>query len=255
MPRILVACLAVLLMGAVGCAEAARYNSVKMDQFAAERSSAGSPAAAPAPTKADASAPAATAVDATAADLMATVQSRKIIYTATFSVQVKRVDEALDATRRMAERAGGYVQSLKGAEIMVRVPSGRFNEAVGTLSEIGQVVSREVAAQDVNESYADLEIRIKASKAMLGEYTALLEKSANVEEALRVEHEIGRLRAEIEQLEGVLARLANEVTYATLTVRFSVPPPSPVMPELKVSLPVPWLKRLGLESLMNIAGR
>jgi hypothetical protein len=261
MPRFLVACLAVLVMGAAGCASAAKYDQVYMARGIASESlpAPASVAKAAVPAAADAaprSTPAPKTGDAGPAVVEPTtaLQSRKIIYTGLFSVLVRRIDDALEATRRMAEKAGGYVQSMKGPEIVVRVPAAKFNDATASLAELGQILSKEIAAQDVTESYADLEVRIKTAKAMLDEFAKLLEKSANVEEALLVEREMVRVRAEIERMEAQMVRLSSEVNYATLTVRFTQVAPPVTPPELRVNLPVPWLKQLGLDSLMKIVG-
>jgi hypothetical protein len=252
MPRLSLACLVVLAMAVVGCQSAGRFESPVSQSVRPATDVAAVPRAAGAaasaiPAVADAASPAPT--PATALN-----PGRKIIYTAAFALVVKNIDEALESTRQMAERAGGYIQSMKGAEIIVRVPSVRFNEAAASLAALGHVVSKEIGAQDVTESYADLEVRIKAAKAVMDEFAKLLDRSANVEEALRVEREIGRVRSEIEQMEGVLMRMSHEVTYATLTVRFSAAPAPAPLPQLRVSLPVPWLKQIGLDNLMNIVG-
>ena len=129
--------------------------------------------------------PAAPAESTSAAEFARALEGRRIIYTAAFSIDVADITAAVESTRLMAERLGGYVQSLKGPEISVRVPNARFNEAAGALAALGGVTSREVRAQDVTESYADLEVRIKSLKMMLDEYARLLERAANVDDAGR----------------------------------------------------------------------
>ena len=252
MAKFLLACLALVLVAAGGC------NQASLGSAAVGRSLSFAPPAAAAPAATEAAPSrgplAETSASAPAAEVVALAQSRRIIYTANFAVLVNQVDEALEATRKMAERTGGYVQSMKGPEIVIRVPSSRFNEVAAALAGVGKILSKEVSAHDVTESYADLEVRIKTAKAVLDEYAKLLDKSANVEEALKVEREIGRVRADIEQMETQMVRLANEVTYATLTIKFTPVPPAVVPPEFRVTLPVPWLRQLGLDSLLNVVG-
>jgi hypothetical protein len=252
MTKLLLTCLVLVLVSACGCQ--ARMLSANEMQLARE---APPVAAVPVAAKAAGSGVAAVpgpASPASSAEASQPLQGRRIIYTATFSVLVARVDEALENTRKMTEQFGGYVQSMRGSEIIIRVPSAKFNETTAALAGVGRILSKEVAAADVTDSYADLEVRIKAAKAVLDEFSQLLAKSANVEEALKVEREIGRVRSEIEQMEAQMIRLSSQVTYATLTINFTPVPPASVPPEFRVNLPVPWLKQLGLDSLLQVVG-
>ena len=183
----------------------------------------------------------------------AAVDPRKVIYTGVFDIVAADSSYASTSARALAEQLGGYVQRMTVGGIVLRVPAGRFYEAVAALKKIGPLLTREIAALDVTEEYADLEVRVKNSRAMLERLRALLEKANTVKAALEVEREMLRVRTEIERLQGKLNRMANRVAYATLTITFR--PPAQVPPELKVSLPFGWLQELGLQRLTHFSGR
>ena len=246
--HIILLCL-VAVTGATGCAEAARYNAVLLRNREMEKAAGERAEPAPAPEKAS---PDLALLKAPASPPVVAVEPRKVIYTGSFTLLVADLKAAADNTRRMAEQMGGYMQHMTSSSIVIRVPAARFDEAVAALGDIGTVTDREVKAQDVTEECEDLAIRLKSAKALLERLLALLAKADNVKDAIEVEREVNRVRTEIEKLEGQINRLSSQIAYATLSVRFTQTREAPR--ELKVSLPFPWLRELGLEHLLSIVG-
>lgn len=191
-------------------------------------------------------------LDAPASTTVTAVDARKVIYTGTFAMLVADVTRAVEATRKMAEQMGGYMERMTGTHIVVRVPATRFSEATAALAALGTITEKEIKAQDVTEEHTDLEIRLKSAKALLEKLLALLGKAQTVKEALEVEREIARVRTEIEQLEGKMNRLSNQVAFATLGVEFAAMKDAPS--EVQATLPFAWLDLLGLENLLDIIG-
>ncbi|MCX5671496.1 MAG: DUF4349 domain-containing protein [Planctomycetota bacterium] len=244
-----VACVALALGLAAGCAEESRYDAVllrtrEMEKMLGDQT-------AKTPTAATAGR-AETTVQTAAAEAVASVEPRKVVYTGSFTVLVPDAAAAVEATRRLAESMGGYMQHSTLDSIVVRIPAARFGEAAEALKNIGTVTDRQIDAQDVTEEYEDLELRLKSARALLDKLLALLEKAQNVKDAMEVEREAARVRAEIEKLEGQKNRLSSRIAYATLTVRFT--PTKEAPRELKAALPFFWLRELGIEHLMNAFG-
>ena len=179
---------------------------------------------------------------------LAVVQPRKVVYTADLEVLVGDVKVAVEATKALAEKMGGYMQRMTGSAIVIRVPADRFDQAIAALAQMGTITRKDVTAQDVTERYTDLEIRLKNNKVLLEKLRALLDKATTAKEALEVEQEIARVTTEIERLEGQLNRLASQIAYATLAVTFR--PVEQAPEELKFKLPFWWLHTLGLERLL-----
>jgi len=190
------------------------------------------------------------AAQAEGTPFLAMVEPRKVIYTGSFEVLTADVEKALQEVRSMAEGIGGYMQMMTANSITVRVPAEKFDQAVADLEKTGTITKKHISAQDVTERYTDLEIRLKNARALLVKLRNLLEKARTVKEALEVEREIARVTTEVERLEGQLNRLRNQIAYATLSIRFV--PIADAPDELKVKLPFPWLKELGLKNLLNL---
>ena len=79
---------------------------------------------------------------------------------------------------------------------------------------------REIQAIDVSEEYVDIEARVKTKKETETRYRDLLKQANNVEEVLKIEEQIDKLRAEIESTEGRLRLLQDRESYSTLRVSF-----------------------------------
>lgn len=178
-------------------------------------------------------------------------ESSFIIYTATVTMAVYQVDQGLLSVEQLARDLGGYLSLKKDREITIRVPRARFEAALSAVDKIGDVIHRDVQAQDVTDEYVDVEIRIKNGKAMQARLRSLLER-APVKEALEIEKELARVTEQLEVLEGKLKLLKDKIAYSTITVRFE--PRASAVQASRIRLPFPWLNELGLPVLLSLEG-
>ena len=173
-----------------------------------------------------------------------------VIYTATLTMAVYEVDRSLGAVEKIANDNGGYLGQRHDRAITIRVPRARFTQTLGALGGVGDVLHREIAAQDVTDEHVDLEIRIKNSRAMQRRLTELLAK-ATVKEAIDIEKELHRVTEELELLEGKMKLLADKIAFSTITVSFE--PKSATVPVAQRKLPFDWLGSLNLPSLLSLS--
>jgi hypothetical protein len=173
-----------------------------------------------------------------------------IVYTATLTMAVYQVQPNLTAVERIAKEKGGFLAIRGDNRITVRVPRERFEDALGAIEKVGDVLHRDVTAEDVTDQYTDLEIRIKNSRAMQTRLKQLLEKAA-VKEALEIEKELARVTEELELMEGKLKLLKDKIAYSTITVVFEGRGAA-LQGAQKVRLPFPWLGQLGLVNLLRL---
>jgi DNA repair ATPase RecN len=174
---------------------------------------------------------------------------RKMIYQGMLRIVVPEVEAAIKQVAQHADLVGGYVQQMGTDSVLIRVPSDEFDATMEKISEMGSVVRRKIWAVDVGEQYVDLELRIANLEKLAQTYRAMLEKASNVEETLQIQKELSRVTGELERLKGQLRSLSNKVRYATLEVQFQAQPEAPE--SLRVSLPFPWLRGLGIDELMG----
>ncbi|MBS2016830.1 MAG: DUF4349 domain-containing protein [Deltaproteobacteria bacterium] len=175
--------------------------------------------------------------------------TQMLIYTARIAMAVYQVEQGLAAVEKVARDMGGYLSVKHDREITVRVPRARFEPTLAAIDKIGDVLHRDVQAQDVTDEYVDLEIRIKNARAMQVRLKQLLEKAA-VKEALEIEKELRRVTEELELLEGKIKLLKDKIAYSTITVVFEARGSS--IQATKIRLPFPWLQQLGLPTLLQL---
>ncbi|MBI5517624.1 MAG: DUF4349 domain-containing protein [Deltaproteobacteria bacterium] len=188
-----------------------------------------------------------------------------LIYTAEVEMQVPAAEmpATLDHVIETAVALGGYLARRTDTSVQVRVPSARFREGLGRVERLGEVLHRNVSADDVSEEYRDLEVRLQNLRAVRRRLEEFLTRAGTMQEALTVERELERVTREIDQLEGRLRFLGARVAFSLVTVNLhprplvALPPPLPpplVPPRRLPSLPVDWLQELGLDRLLNIRG-
>lgn len=206
------------------------------------------PAQAPAPPPAPPPGPAPTAT--VAQPSTEAQRGPMLIYTATLNLAVFQVAEASKEVETMARDAGGFLARRDDASIVIRVPARKFDDIIKRIEKLGDVLHRNVSAEDVTEQFMDMEVRLKNARAVRDRLQQLLEKATKVEESLSIEKELTRVGTEIETLEGKLKYLRDRVMFSTITVSFQPKQSDTVKPSVRI--PVDWLDQLGLGRLLNL---
>jgi len=151
------------------------------------------------------------------------------------SVQVDSLEVGIARVRDVARRVGAIVANtsmqsgkneLRAASIELRIPSERFDEAVSGLTPLGKVESVNVSVADVGEEYVDIAARVANAKRLEQRLIDLLaHRTGRLSDVLGVEHELARVREEIERYEGRMRYLRTRASISTLTVAVHEPPP------------------------------
>ncbi|WP_437550116.1 DUF4349 domain-containing protein [Sorangium sp. So ce367] len=174
-----------------------------------------------------------------------------LVYTAEIGMAVFEVGASLGKVEALARDLGGFLARRDDRTITIRVPAARFDEALKRLAELGDILQRNVVAQDVTEEFFDLAIRIRNARAVRDRLEKLLEKAAKVEESIQLERELARVSSELERLEGRLKFLRDRIAFSTLTVSFQ-PRSTETLAPSGPRLPIDWLNELGLSRLLNL---
>ncbi|MCK6592940.1 MAG: DUF4349 domain-containing protein [Polyangiaceae bacterium] len=182
---------------------------------------------------------------------VAVMRGPLLIYTAQFTMSVFEVSASLSQIEDLGRELGGFLSKRSDNSITIRVPVQAFDQAIKRIEKLGDVLNRNVTAQDVTEEFRDLEIRLRNSRAVRDRLEQLLAKANKVEESVMVERELERVAGEIERMEGRIKFLKDRAAFSTITVTFQ-----PKRPEETsrgpFRLPVPWLYQLGLSRLLNL---
>lgn len=155
----------------------------------------------------------------------------RIIKTGTLATEVEDYEQAVQQVNAILERfdcflADASTREMAGGaltgELTIRVAPGDFEGLFAALRQVGRLESEDVKAADVTAQYVDLEARIAALKLTEARLVELVKSKTFVDrmdDLLKVEQELNRVRTDIEQLEGQLRVLADRVALSTITLQ------------------------------------
>ena len=152
---------------------------------------------------------------------------RDLIVTANVAMKSDDPWQTADAARDIARGFGGSVLGLsesvtndrRSANITMRVPADRFDDAVAALKKLnGEVLSSSVDAKDVTDQLVDLDARLTALRAEESRYLQLFASAKTVDEMLKVQVALSQLRQQIEQLAAQQKSTKDRVAFSTISL-------------------------------------
>ena len=164
--------------------------------------------------------------------------SEKIIYNAEVTLETTGFDDALERIAAMVRDMGGYMESTsvsgsnygaisrgnagaRSAYYTIRIPSARFAEFTGSLTDLGNVPYSRTYTRNVTREYYDTQSRLDAYKVQEKRLLEMLSVAETVEDMLAIQRELTDVQYEIDSLTGTLRYYDNQVGYSTvdMTVR------------------------------------
>jgi hypothetical protein len=149
----------------------------------------------------------------------------KVIKTARLAIVVGHdtFGDRFGAIGDVADRLRGYVSSSatnggRSGFATIRVPAGRFQEALRSLRALGRIDSEEVRGNDVTAEYVDLSARLRIAKARRRVLMGLMTKAVSIEQTIRVQNALDEGQLRIEELQGQINVLNDRVSEATIRV-------------------------------------
>jgi hypothetical protein len=167
---------------------------------------------------------------------------RKIIRNATLTLEVEQPAQAMQRVASIAESRGGFVvtsdsrqqTAAKGERayevvtVEMRVPAPQFDAALADIRAAGgSVTAQKITGKDVTEEFIDLEARLRTQRALEDQLMQIMKRADAVEDAIKVQGELTKVRTEIEQVEGRRRFLENQASLSTITV--TLQPPAPLI--------------------------
>ncbi|GGS22029.1 DUF4349 domain-containing protein [Actinokineospora fastidiosa] len=147
---------------------------------------------------------------------------RKLIRTASVSVTVPVLSDAVARARQLVAGVGGYTgdqeHSGNHATMTLHVPSDHLDRVVTQVSELGTVTRSAQTATDVTEQLVDVESRIETQRASVDRVRALLAKATTIDDIVRIESELTQREADLESLLKRRETLSGQVAVSTLTL-------------------------------------
>src|SRR5207237_10417037 len=154
--------------------------------------------------------------------------NRKLIRNARVDLEVRSFDEAVQQIAGFANEAHGYIATsnsdkqengkLRG-EVVVKVLPENLDDFLEKLRGVGDLKNQTSGTDDVTKQYFDADARLKNAQAMEQRLLEVLKrKSDDINDLLAVEKELGRVREQIEQMQGELKFMDTQAQFATVTI-------------------------------------
>jgi hypothetical protein len=165
--------------------------------------------------------------DESIAALEAAQPDRYLIKNASLVIETEDARKAGKLLVAVLEELGGYVSDFREAvdplgrrsiSVQVRVPADKFQSTMERLEPLGKVLSRQVTTEDVTEQFVDTDARLRNLKRTEERLLAHLDRTGELEDIVKVEHELTRVREQIEVLEGRLRFLSHRVAFSTINI-------------------------------------
>ena len=157
---------------------------------------------------------------------------RQVISQASLTVEVEDVGTAITELRAFVESVGGFIEHVSTTDgpqpgrgsATIRVPADQFNHTIDRIEAFGEVLGQSLGQTDVTGDAIDLAAQLRSERSAEASLLKLLDRAVSVSDVLTVERELGRVRANVERLQGQLDFIERSVALATITVTFALPP-------------------------------
>ena len=154
--------------------------------------------------------------------------NRKLIRNATVEIELVSFDAAVQKITAFANEERGYVATttsekqsngkLKG-QVVVKIVPENLDRFLQNVRGLGELKNQTLGTEDVTKAYFDTDSRLKNARVMEQRLIDMLKtKTGKVSDLLQVEKELGRVREEIETMQGELKYWDSQVQFATVTI-------------------------------------
>lgn len=167
---------------------------------------------------------------------------RRRIYSGALALEVEDVTETSGDLTRLAQERGGYIEGIWDGMVILRVPAEQFFEILADIEGYGRLLNRNIETKDVTDLIRDLASRRRIAQDSRERLYALLEKSDDAEERLRILREIRRLTEELEGIDNLLSSLEKQIAFSRIQV--SLIPRLSIDASLRAAIPFPWISSL-----------
>lgn len=153
---------------------------------------------------------------------------RKIIYTASLSIESKEYDKTITLIEESILKHGGYIASnysygnpeegARGASYSVRIPVENYKAFMEDASGAGNLVNKRETAEDITTKFVDTEARLEVKKAEKARLEELMKRAETMEDILTLDARISEIQGDIEGYTAQLKSMQNRVSFCTIDI-------------------------------------
>ena len=160
-------------------------------------------------------------------------QERLVIKNADLAIVVTDPEARMAEISKLATDMDGYVVSsnlyqsytdlgkeVPGANIVIRVPVERLDEALAEIKEGAVDVDYEnISGQDVTSIYVDLQSQLKAKQAAEQKLLEIMEEATRAEDVLAIYLQVQSIQTEIEILKGQIQYYEESAALSSISIQ------------------------------------
>ena len=174
------------------------------------------------------SAPGAVMSDSIVTDSTA-LREEKIIRSASFTVKTLQFEQDLDRIQQLTGEMGGRVEyvstsgdrengELRYGSLTLRIPSVRLDEFLSGAQAVGRLTALQQDAQDVSDSYYDVQARLQTQQTKMARLQELLAAAQDVSDLIQIENSIADTQYMLDSYMAQLQNYDSQVEYSTVRV-------------------------------------
>ncbi len=156
--------------------------------------------------------------------------TRKIIYTTDLTLETLTYDDTLATLEATVSAVGGYLSfgesytlayssgERRSGYYSYRIPAAQYTAFMSGVGEAGNITCLTESADDVTTTYLDLEARITTLTQQRDRLWELQASAETLTDLLEIEATLTEVLYQIERYQSQLNYLADQVSYATVTI-------------------------------------
>jgi hypothetical protein len=170
--------------------------------------------------------------------------------TALLAVMTLKVINPTEVRNKLEEKAaelGGFPVLITDDFLTLKVPPDKLSDMLQLAADEGLVIEKTLERQDLTESIAQLEGRLKSKLEILRRLRGFFDDS-NVSATLRIEQTMTDLVAEIEDVKGQLRVARERARFAVVDISFQFKKRDRI---IYVHSPFDWLNTVNLDRFLE----
>lgn len=154
--------------------------------------------------------------------------NRKIIRNVSLDLETQDFDKVVNSIESEITTLGGYAENINMSDLLsstnrycnitARIPADKLDSFVNKVSKTGNVVSKNMSAEDVTVNYVDMQSHVKVLKVEQKRLIELIEKAVDLDSIILLENRLTEIRYELESYESQLRTYDNLIEYSTVTI-------------------------------------
>lgn len=163
-------------------------------------------------------------------------------------LQIEEPEKIAGVVVARAESLGGWFTSRSKTALQLRIPVAAADSFLQGLASLGVLLDRSLTSTSLEASLDETLSRLKARKATLRDYYAMLKESSD-STVFTIQREIAEMQAEIEKTQGMVQNLEDRMAYARATIHFRFQERGAPLATGKSRFQ--WLNGLGLPEMLG----